>query len=742
MGSYGEEKEGEEERFFESREEISSVSDLGSNCNEDCSSSVDFDDSFLRYSQYNVWINTPESVHDRRSRFLKWMGLSLDQNTIDKEESCDKFLTETELGVDRMIDTGGAVLRTSGFEDGLSRTQSQVSSRSIETRESVEGRVEDNLVCKIRDLDDRTEVGEEGTRSGLLEVGSNRSLSFEEFQRGTGASPLIQRLLNKYVSEAKEMMEARKKAKKGWLRRLGRSNRGSEIVDKNGTAALKPNDHESTPGSKMQRVKVYPSKKRSKEMSSLYAGQEFLAHNGSILTMKFSLDGQYLASGGEDGVVRVWKVIEDDRLDQFHIPANDSSCLYFRMNHLSKIASLDVDKVKTDKKKHISSDSTCVIFPPKVFRVLEKPLHEFQGHSGEVLDLSWSKKRFLLSSSIDKTVRLWQVGCNRCLKVFSHNNYVTCVDFNPVDDNYFISGSIDGKVRIWEVPGLQVVDYTIIREIVTAVCYHPGGKGGIVGTMTGNCLFYDIIDNHLQLNGQISLQSKKKLTSRRITGFEFSPSDPTKVIVTSADSVVRVLCGMDIICKFKVSSIGVAANQTFASFTTDGKHVISTSEDSNIYIWNYNSQEKSPREKNIQSCESFMSQNVSIAIPWCGIENEPGTIVPPTCGNSGKNGPSPQKIFGDLEHQMLESSPDCFSLTRGFLLDSLTRGSATWPEEMLNDSSPVARSSKKFKTEYKFLRSAYNNIFSSPHLWGLVIVTAGWDGRIRTYLNYGLPLRL
>jgi hypothetical protein len=30
----------------------------------------------------------------------------------------------------------------------------------------------------------------------------------------------------------------------------------------------------------------------------------------------------------------------------------------------------------------------------------------------------------------------------------------------------------------------------------------------------------------------------------------------------------------------------------------------------------------------------------------------------------------------------------------------------------------------------------------SSHLWGLVIVTAGWDGRIRTYLNYGLPLRL
>lgn len=126
-----------------------------------------------------------------------------------------------------------------------------------------------------------------------------------------------------------------------------------------------------------------------------------------------------------------------------------------------------------------------------------------------------------------------------------------------------------------------------------------------------------------------------------------------------------------------------------ASFTTDGKHVVSTSEDSSVYVWNYNSQEKSSsRGKNIQSCESFMSQNVSIAIPWCGIENGPGTLVsPPSArdihGSNGKHGHSPHKFVG-------EPSWDCFSLTRGFLWDSLIRGSATWREEILSDSNPVA----------------------------------------------------
>lgn len=31
--------------------------------------------------------------------------------------------------------------------------------------------------------------------------------------------------------------------------------------------------------------------------------------------------------------------------------------------------------------------------------------------------------QLLLSSSVDKTVRLWQLGCDTCLRVYCHNNY-------------------------------------------------------------------------------------------------------------------------------------------------------------------------------------------------------------------------------------------------------------------------------------------------------------------------------
>ncbi|XP_042952973.1 uncharacterized WD repeat-containing protein C3H5.08c-like isoform X2 [Carya illinoinensis] len=723
MGSYSEE---EEDQFYDTCEELSSVSDWGLDCSENSSSSTGYFDGVLGSFCDEIWTKNPESVRERRHRFLKWMGLSIYWNSVMREDLGDGSDEQIETDVDRIMEV----------------FPSSKSTMSDEVAQSLENiALEDSFVCKTKNLDHGTEfLVNEQDRDGMLSslhgVGSNRSVSFEDFPRIFGPSPLVQHHVHREVDEARCLVDAKKKVKRGWLRKLGAA---ACIVD---TAVLKPGDAERTLELGMQRVRVHPYRKRSKEMSSLYAGQEFLAHKGSVLTMKFSLDGQYLASAGKDRIVRVWKVIEDERSDNFDALGTDPSCVYFTMNHLSALAPLDVDGGKLGKMEKLrkSSDSTCVILPPKVFRILEKPLHEFQGHCGDVLDLSWSAKGFLLSSSVDKTVRLWQVGCDRCLRIFSHNNYVTCVDFNPVDDKYFFSGSIDGKVRIWETVGCKVVDYIDTREIVTAVCYRPDGKGGIVGTLTGNCLFYDITDAHLQLNDQICLQGKKKIPGKRITGFQFSPNEPSKVMVTSADSVVRILSGVDIICKFK--GLRNAGSQMSASFTLDGKHIVSASDDSNVYLWNVTSHDRtSSRVKTIWSTESFQSHDASIAIPWNGLQTTSGALPSPTLsldiwGSGTKNG---------WKHRNLDENAGpnlTLSRSRGFLLESLPKGSATWPEEKLSNSSPITISPAMCKSEYKILKSACQGMFSSPHMWGFVVVTASWDGRIRTYHNYGLPVRL
>lgn len=44
---------------------------------------------------------------------------------------------------------------------------------------------------------------------------------------------------------------------------------------------------------------------------------------------------------------------------------------------------------------------------------------------------------------------------------------------------------------------------------------------------------------------------KKKVPSKRITGLEYFPNDSDKVMVTCADSQIRIISGEDVICKLK-----------------------------------------------------------------------------------------------------------------------------------------------------------------------------------------------
>lgn len=744
--SYSGLEEEEEDQFFDSREDITSVSDSGSDCADNAGFgsahwNVDWVSSSL---PYDVWTKNPDSVDERRGKFLKWLGMGSDQQA-RVEDFGDQSGIELSVEVDRIREDTGAVLAHSDCEAVLSSSRSSGSCSSSDSQDSCEGEASEvNMFYKIKNLDDGTEfivdqLGRDGMLSRLREVGSNRLLSIEEFHNSLGLTSLVHQCSQREAKgDTNVPVKTTKRVKSGWLRRLGVVACGVDRqIDDD---CLKPTNSFLSTVVKVPRVRVHSSKKRTKELSALYNGQEIQAHRGSILSMKFSPDGCYLASAGEDRVIRIWKVMEIERLKDVDIPDYDPSSLYFVASRHFEVASLSSDKEKLQKYKgRRTSDSACAIFPSRVFRLSEKPLHEFHGHTGEILDLSWSKSKHLLSSSVDNTVRLWQVGCDQCLRVYHHNNFVTCIQFNPLDDNYFISGSIDGKIRIWDVAGCCVVDWTDIKEIVTAVCYRPDGKGGIVGSMTGNCRFYDVTENRLQLEAQICLQGKKKSPGKRITGFQFAPNDPNKLMVTSADSHIRILNGLDVICKYK--GFRNAGSQISASFTVDGKHIVSASEDSNVCVWNHKCQDGPSRSqgKSIRSREHFFSSNVSVATPWFGMRDD--TFAIPTLGTHLSyqlSGVETGWPLYQLKEPQPASPPDCLSLNQSFFSEVLPKGSATWPEENLPASNPMPASSVVCKTQYKFLKSFYQS--TSSHAWGQVIVTGGWDGRICAFHNYGLPV--
>lgn len=754
-------EEDSEERFYESLDRILSSSASSTSASDDDGGGDPPRRSRRGYdaAALDLWTSQPAPIQERRHRLLQLMGLagdpSLARFEMDRSGS-DGANTKPASTAKPPIGGGG-------------RPRTASSDASDATLEAVE----EDPSCLIRNLDDGTQflVREE---SGLREVGTGRQLTVEEFELFIGRSPLVQELMRRQSvtnsapnsnsqSGASTPMErsssgssnggARSRRRTSWLRSISCA-AGSMVTysrdekdassEKGGRRSSSATDdsQEGVPRHGPDRVKVRPYGKSHKEFSGLFMNQEIHGHKGSIWCIKFSPDGRYLATAGEDCVIHVWEVLQSGRMGEERELEDNGTCNPFVTMVCDESSEPTLASVATEGShweknlpaqalhngRSVSSDRLKV--PEHVFALSEKPVITFAGHSDDVLDLCWSKSQYLISSSMDKTVRLWHMSSTYCLKAFSHSDYVTCIQFNPIDDRYFISGSLDEKVRIWSIPKREIVDWVDLHEMITAACYTPDGQGALVGSHKGSCHVYDTSDNMLCYKKQIDLQLKKKKSSqKKITGFQFVPGSSSKVIITSADSRIRVADGFELLHKFK--GFRNTSSQISACSAANGRYIISASEDSNVYIWRYSDDSKPSRKKNIVSVtnthERFHCESVTVAVAW-------------PCTSSRMTSRANSWKQDDLDcvsgnGHILESEPakeDGVSAVQQQSNNSNQNGdraSATWPEELMTKQSPKSNTSPPGEVDQA----------PSPSAWGLVIVTAGRDGRIRTFQNFGFP---
>ena len=201
------------------------------------------------------------------------------------------------------------------------------------------------------------------------------------------------------------------------------------------------------------------------------------------------------------------------------------------------------------------------------------------------------QNNFLLSSSMDKTVRLWHISRGECLCCFKHNDFVTSIQFHPRDDRFFLAGSLDSKLRLWSIPDKGVAYWNALPELITAVAFSPDGKTAIAGCLNGVCLFFET--EGLKFQSQIHVRSAhgKNAKGSKITGIQAVsvPPDDTngevKLLITSNDSRIRVYSLRDKSLDLKLKGNDNSCSQIRASFSDDAKYIICGSEDCKAYIW-------------------------------------------------------------------------------------------------------------------------------------------------------------
>lgn len=134
----------------------------------------------------------------------------------------------------------------------------------------------------------------------------------------------------------------------------------------------------------------------------------------------------------------------------------------------------------------------------------------------------------------------------------------------------------------------------------------------------------------------------------------------------------------------------------------------------------------------IRSCEHFLSKGVSVAIPWSNFDTEQNIASfssgTPTYAQSGA------------------CDSERFSLANWFSMDSSAKSWMTWPEEKLPSWDLQERDIRPCNNHGEHhLHQMSQHSHSSRMVsstWGLVFVTANLDGTIKTFHNYGLPIKI
>ena len=82
-----------------------------------------------------------------------------------------------------------------------------------------------------------------------------------------------------------------------------------------------------------------------------------------------------------------------------------------------------------------------------------KQVKQFTGHGGNIYDIDFvpGKEGYLLSASLDKTLRLWAVHADKSVKTYiGHDEGIVSIDITR-DGLHMVSGSYDESIKIWEI---------------------------------------------------------------------------------------------------------------------------------------------------------------------------------------------------------------------------------------------------------------------------------------------------
>ncbi|GAB0091607.1 Periodic tryptophan protein 2 [Sergentomyia squamirostris] len=245
-------------------------------------------------------------------------------------------------------------------------------------------------------------------------------------------------------------------------------------------------------------------------------------HACDMTCLTYSPDGQFVATGGDDGKVKLWNLHTGFCFITFSEHAAPVSAVEFSKNRKFLVsASLDGTVRAFDMMRH------------RNFRTFTTP----QPTQFSSVALDCSGELVAAGSQDVFDIFLWSVKLGKLLEVLSgHEAPVMSLAFSPnPTSSSLVSGSWDKKLKLWNCLEENSDHETIdLMSDVVAVAFHPAGEEVAAATLNGNISVFHVksaqqvalIEGRNDLGSGVSevdiVTAKKNLQGKCFTTISYS----------------------------------------------------------------------------------------------------------------------------------------------------------------------------------------------------------------------------
>ncbi|MDJ0619885.1 MAG: NB-ARC domain-containing protein [Calothrix sp. MO_192.B10] len=289
-------------------------------------------------------------------------------------------------------------------------------------------------------------------------------------------------------------------------------------------------------------------------------GSVFRDTMSSLVSVSFSHDGTYFATGVMNGEVRLWQT---DGVKQLRILRGHTGWVWtFAFSPDNKILASGSADYKI-KLWNISSGE-CI--------------HTLSEHTNKVYSVGFNGDGTLLASaSEDQSIKIWDVKTGKCKKTLTgHTGWVWSVSFHPTKPDIVASGSGDGSIRLWNIDSGECQQILLGHYgDVYAIDFHPDGQ------LLVSCG----IDKTIKLWELATGDCKQDFSAhdRKIYKVRFN-ADGSLIASCSEDQTIKLWDTGTGKCKRTLS--GHTSQVWDVAFHPAGRTLISSSDDQTARVWN------------------------------------------------------------------------------------------------------------------------------------------------------------